>query len=222
MSGASIEMILLLAVAVFLLVRLIGVLGTRDGFESDESADNVIELRRPRREKAEKPIDGNEDFDIETYAENDQSLANALTSAKIIEPNFRVGKFLQGAKSAYEMIVVNFLKGDMSSVQSFIDPHVFEDFQAAIATRIEAGHEVEVEFMGFRDVELVQGEFDQATNELTLGVRFEAEVKAVVRDKAGEILSGNPERGAIQVDEWLFMRKMGSANPNWTLVASSL
>lgn len=222
MSGASIEMILLLAVAVFLLVRLIGVLGTRDGFESDESADNVIELRRPKREQTQNPVDQNEDFDIESYAENDQDLAQALASAKSLEPNFRVGRFLQGAKSAYEMIVVSFLKGDMQDVEAFIDRNVFQDFQEAIAARVEAGHQVEVEFMGFRDVELVQGEFDQATNEMTLGVRFEAEVRAVVRDAEGEILSGNPERGAIQVDEWLFTRKMGTTNPNWMMVASSL
>ena len=42
----------------------------------------------------------------------------------------------------------------------------------------------------------------------------------VQRDKAGEIVEGNPKEVKPQKDVWTFGRIMGSDNPNWQLVAT--
>ena len=51
-------------------------------------------------------------------------------------------------------------------------------------------------------------------------MKFVTEQIEVVRDAAGEVVSGNPSRVATVTDIWTFARNTRSRNPNWTLVAT--
>ena len=67
---------------------------------------------------------------------------------------------------------------------------------------------------------LVDAEFDKDTREGEITVRFVGELTSVIRDKAGEIIEGNPNEIKRQKDVWTFARIMGSKDPNWLLVAT--
>lgn len=213
MSG-GIEIIILLAVAVLLLVRLIGVLGTRDGFEPEKQ---VVASQRPANDT--KVVDPKDDFDIETYGK-DQSIKAALMKAKAIEPSFRVDEFLVGSKAAYEMILMAFLNGDLSDVKGFIEEHVYDGFQSAIDEREKAGHHIEANFVGIKNVELKSADFNEETKELVLGVEYAADLTQAVLDEANKLVSGDKNKVETEIDHWQFARVMGSDDPNWTLIAT--
>ena len=75
------------------------------------------------------------DNDINDHAEPGSATAKALAEMKAVEPQFAVGPFLTGAKSAYEMILMAFERGDLSDVRAFLAPPVAEAFDTVIADR---------------------------------------------------------------------------------------
>lgn len=210
----GIEIILLLAVAVVLLIRLIGVLGTRDGFEP-----KVQPVERPKPANDLRVVKNEPDHELEAYEDN-ATIRNALVAAKRIEPDFSIDDFLLGSKIAYERILMAYLNGDMSSVENFVDEQVLAGFNNAIAEREKAGEEIEAKFIGIKDVELVSAELDEKSKEMVLSVEYTAELSRVVRDADGKVISGDKNKVETELDHWQYARIMGSENQNWTLVAT--
>lgn len=139
---------------------------------------------------------------------------------KQAEPSFSVSDFLSGARGAYEMILMAFEKGDLAKVEAFLSEDVHEAFAEVVAQRASRGLNVTAEFLGIREVTLQDAEFDRATGEAELTVRFASELTSVARNAAGEIVEGDPKEVRRQRDIWTFARRMGSNDPNWQLVAT--
>lgn len=218
MSSSLIQLLVLAGIALFLILRLRNVLGTRDGFEKPPiSRSNQSRIdKRPEFDV----IDGGPDLDITDHVEDGSTSAKALAAMKMAEPGFMVSPFLEGARSAYEMILVAFEKGDLDPVRDFLSAEVEESFQSVIDQRAEQGLTVEAHFVGVREIGLKEAEFDRSTNEGDISIRFVGELTSVVRDAEGEIVEGNPNEIKRQRDVWTFSRVMGSDDPNWQLVAT--
>lgn len=219
MSSAVIQLLVLAGVALFLILRLRSVLGTREGFEKPPVQLPGKNSRREKRPDLEV-IEGGIDRDITDHVEDGSDAAKALGAMKMAEPGFNVTEFLGGARGAYEMILMGFENGDLDDIRAFLSDDVAESFEAAIAQRQEAGLLVEANFVGVRELSLQGATFDRATGEADLTVRFVGELTSVVRDNAGEIVEGNPNEIKRQRDIWTFGRTMGSDDPNWQLVAT--
>ena len=58
-----------------------------------------------------------------------------MTFLPLADPTFDVARFLEGAQSAYRMILEAFWKGDMSAVRPFVDDNVYETFAGAAEQR---------------------------------------------------------------------------------------
>ena len=220
MSSAVIQLLVLAGIAVFLILRLRNVLGTRTGYEKPPVAGRSDDPRVRSNRRDFEVIEGGPDRDIVDHVEDGSDSAKALASMKMAEPGFGVGEFLSGARGAYEMILLAFEKGDISQVRDFLDPEVAEAFDAVIAERRSKGLVVESEIVGVRDVELHQAAYDRDTQTAEITVRFLAELTTVVRNEAGEIVEGDPNEIKRQRDTWTFSRKMGVDDPNWQLVAT--
>ena len=59
-----------------------------------------------------------------------------------------------------------------------------------------------------------------ASKEAELTVKFGAELISSAKDAAGNVVEGDPRAPRKQRDVWTFARTMGSADPNWQLVAT--
>lgn len=218
MSSPIIQLLVLAGIAIFLILRLRDVLGTREGFEKPPVPRKEIETSS-RRGNFEV-IDGGPDSDITDHVPADSEAAKALAAMKLVDTSFNVADFLQGARGAYEMILMGFEKGDLAQIRPFLSEEVYESFATVVTAREEQGLQVEANFIGLREMKLVDAAFDRATNEGEVTVRFVGELTSVVRDKAGDIIEGNPKEVKRQKDVWTFARIMGSDNPNWQLVAT--
>lgn len=218
MSSPVIPLIVLAAIAIFLILRLRDVLGTREGFEKP-AVTRSPEGDKLRRSKFEV-IEGGPDPDIADHVDAGSPAADALSAMKAVDPSLNVGEFLGGARGAYEMILMGFESGDLAKIKPLLSDEVYESFATVVEDRIEKGFTVEANFVGVRELKLVDAEFDADTKEGEITVRFVGELTSVIRDKAGEIIEGNPNEIKRQKDVWTFARVMGSDNPNWQLVAT--
>lgn len=216
MSNSLIQLLVLAAIAVFLILRLRNVLGTRDGFEPTRTDEQPIQRRQDVIEDDPRQSDS----DLTDHVDADSPAYAALVEMKRIEPSFSLTDFLGGAKQAYEMILVAFEKGDISDVRGFLSPEVAQAFDGAIAARQQGGLTNDVQFLGTRETALSAAEFDPRNANAELSVRFVGEMIVATRDASGAIVDGDAKSPRKQRDTWTFEREMGAADPNWRLVAT--
>jgi predicted lipid-binding transport protein (Tim44 family) len=216
MNSPMIQLLVLAGIAVFLIIRLKNVLGTREGFEKPPLSQAPEAKKKPEFEV----IEGGPDHDITDHVDADSPQAADLAAMKRIEPSFSVSEFVQGARGAYEMIVMGFERGNLDEIQPFLAEDVFETFVDVVSAREDEGLKIEAEFGGVRETTLQNVVFHKDTNVGEITMRFVAELTSVVRDKGGDIVEGNETAMKRQKDTWTFARTMGSDNPNWLLVAT--
>jgi len=217
MGSQLVQILVLAGVALFLIFRLRDVLGTRDGFEGTSQTKP-----QPERDTSKfEVIDGGtKDRDISDHVDPDSEEAQALLKMKQTEPGFSVSEFVGGARQAYEMILMAYENGELDTLQQFLAPEVYEGFSAAVFARADQGLTVDANFIGVREVKVVGAEFDEATGEGEVTMKFVGELTSVVRNPDGEVVEGDATEIKRQKDVWTFSRIMGADNPNWLLVAT--
>ena len=215
MNPMTIEILVLAGIAVFLVLRLRSVLGTREGFEKPRSNDV-----QPDKSPELKVIEGGPDADIADHVPAGSDLADRLVEIKNVDPNFSVTEFLTGARSAYEMILMAFERGEMEEIRSLLSPEVAETFDEVINNRNAQGLTIEAEFVGIRELKLSNVYFDKATDIADISVSLTAELISVVKNADGDVVEGDAKQIKRQKDIWTFSKDMGLQDPNWQLVAT--
>jgi predicted lipid-binding transport protein (Tim44 family) len=239
MSDAfDIYTLLFLVLAVVIFIRLRNVLGRRTGNErppydpyaapdtkrpgAPEANEPVVALPRGRSGRAPVEASVPSIEDIETrlgrYAAKDSPLGQSLTALMRADPGFDPGQFLDGAKAAYEMVVMSFAQGDVATLDQLLGSEVFDGFQRAIREREERGETVESSLVGIDKADIIEAEVKNRTAYVT--VKFVSELISVTRDADGEVVEGDPKKVREVTDIWTFAREVSSKNPNWKLVAT--
>jgi predicted lipid-binding transport protein (Tim44 family) len=122
------------------------------------------------------------------------------------DPRFDADHFLVGARSAYEVIIQAFAKGDRDALRPLLTPKVFESYAAAITTR-EANNGVGPELVRLRKAEIADATLED--NIARVAVKFEAE------------LAEGADRVRDAREKWSFERDVRSPDPNWRLARVS-
>ena len=218
-----IELLVLIALAAVVLYRLRAVIGTRTGHEGTPDYIRRHEEARQREEAARPgpavvPDEIDPDDEVEPPVTGDG--AEALRRIREIEPDFDPHAFVDGARGAYEMILMAFEEGDRGTLRSLLAPDVYQAFESGIAAREERGLRVEARFIGVRGAEIEEVAFEPETRIADVTVRFVGELITAVHDAENRIVEGDPNEVRRQSDIWTFSREMGSVDPNWLLTGT--
>lgn len=208
------ELVILGAIAAFLIYRLVSTLGQRSGFEQPRTPTT-----RPQPQEDPSANDvGYTDFEEVPIKEENlpKEHKSAIEAIKAMDPSFMWRDFLDGATSAYEMIIEAFAKGDLETLKHLLSKDVYTDFAAAIKERDEKGHVLQTTLVRLSDTSCEN--VSQQGSLTSIVLRFVTEQTHVVRDKKGTILEGDPKLVEEIIDTWTFSRNLKSKNPNWTLV----
>lgn len=230
----DIPTLIAIGVAIVVLFRLRQVLGTRTGRErtplqrqreaaaAKPGEENVVQMRpRPQPEtdedfeRAQRKLEA----EIVQFSHGDEAVASGLKAIAGADPDFAPKSFMEGAKSAYEMIVTAFAAGDRQTLKNLLDKEVYDGFERAIKDREAAERTVDFTFVGLPKVEISEAELDKRVANVT--IRFYAEVVSATREKDGTLVEGNADQVTNIADEWTFSRNPKSRDPNWKLVATS-
>lgn len=207
--------VLLAMVAAFLALRLYMVLGKRSGHEQALPPKPAEELRAPvaqLRTSAEVASEPAQPSDSVI----DTSASNGIRAILAADPSFDVARFLDGAKSAYRMILDAFWKGDEEQLTWLTGPDVRDAFAAAIAERREAGQTLDNRLVSIESARIEDARLHDKTAFIT--VHFVADISAVTRDAEGNVIAGTLEDAVSTNDSWTFSRNLKDADPNWLLV----
>ncbi|WP_417667926.1 Tim44/TimA family putative adaptor protein [Roseibium sp.] len=229
--------LILLGLAVFILIKLRSVLGRRTGNErppfdpysksersegpartdGGDGPDNVIPLPGQASQQAEAAPE-NDDVVIEKVAPAGSALNDALRNILSVDRSFEPEPFVEGAKSAYEMIVIAFAEGDRKSLKNLLSKEVYEGFVGAIEDREKRGETIDSTFVGIDKAEIVEAALKGTQAQVT--VKVQSQLISATRDKDGEVIDGDPNKVTEVIDIWTFARDTTSRDPNWKLVAT--
>ncbi len=222
--------IFFLVAAIVIFVQLRSVLGRRTGnerkpfdpysrrTEEKEEAgqnDNVVSL--PRRKGSAEPAE-NAYAAIDAAAAPGTELNRGLRAIRDADPSFDPKTFADGARMAYEMIVMAYADGDRRTLKNLLSREVYDGFVAAISDRESRSEKVQSSFVGIDKAEIANAEMKGTEAHVTL--RVVSQLVSATRNAAGEVIDGDPETVAEVKDVWTFARDTRSRDPNWKLVAT--
>ncbi len=192
-------LLILAVLAAVVLYQLYAVLGRRVGRQPEDAKAEGAKQATPAL-PTDEPLD-----------EADHGVAlTGLAALRAKDPAFDVGRFMAGARSAYEMIVIAFAERDRETLETLLAPKVMRGFESVMAQREAAGETETVEFLHppRGDLETITVDGDTAR----IKVRFLAEHRHRTKNDEGE--SVDDRRTA---EAWTFERNLASRDPNWLL-----
>ena len=222
--------IFFLVAAVVIFLQLRNVLGRRTGqerppfdpyskretVEAPETGERGKVITLPRRDGQEEPENPYAAVDAITPAgsELNTSLRKIVDSDRSFDPK----EFVNGARMAYEMVVVAFADGDRKTLKNLLSREVYEGFDAAISERESNGEVVKSSFVGIEKADIVSAEIKD--QEVNITLRIISQLISATYDKAGNLIDGDAESVAEVNDLWTFARDTRSRDPNWKLIAT--
>jgi predicted lipid-binding transport protein (Tim44 family) len=197
MSNPVIEVLILAAVALFVLWRLYVALG-RGGDERPMQRPAPAPEQRERTSEAPAPSPRRNDMERPIFT---GPAAAGLEDIYNADRSFTSEDFLRGAKAAYSMIVAAYARGDRAALRPLLDDDVYEAWDAAITAR-EASGDRPFELLRIKRAEIERAELDSGI--ARVWVRYEAEL-------------GDGEITRTAKEIWTFKREVASTDPNWLL-----
>jgi predicted lipid-binding transport protein (Tim44 family) len=207
--------VILALVALFIGLRLYSVLGERTGHEQQpilKPADPDARVGRQVSQPAPAPSAPVDPGDMAFVPTAGPGVRAVLAA----DPSFDVAKFLEGAKAAYRLILESFWKGDLEAVRAHVDDHVYETFADAVEQRKKDGLTLDNRLVTIEQAVISEASAERGAAILT--VRFEADIAAVTRNSARDVVAGSLSDAVQTRDLWTFRRDTTSRDPNWVLI----
>lgn len=193
------ELIIFAGLAAIVLYQLYSVLGRRVGRQPEDQP--AADLAGPSQRTLDVPLDP---------AEEEVTLTG-LAAIRARDPSFDLGRFLSGARSAYEMIVRGYASGDRETLKNLLAPAVLASFAAGIDAREAEGRTESVEFLHSPRADFERADVSADIARVT--VRFLAEFRSRSKGPEGEAVD---DRRTAEL--WTFEKSLKTRDPNWTLV----
>lgn len=205
-----IDILIFAAIALFLIFRLRSILGSRDGFEQRRE-----EVSRFSNDPANDANPQDEKV-ISLHADKKPINGKGLTAVRQVDSSFRDDEFMNGAASAFSMVLSAFADCDLASLRRLLAFELYQEFAQSVHDRNKRGDRLEITIDEIEDVQLLDGEV--VDNVAAVTVQFVSLQTRLVTDKNGVVLEDESESKVKITDIWVFERDTTLADPNWKLV----
>ena len=210
-GGFPIDLILFGMIAAFLVLRLRGILGRRDGYEPTQgparpaasTANSVIEGRAEPVATSARPV-----------PDASSALGQTLASMRRVDGSFDAGHFLNGAEAAFRLIVTEFAAGNRDGLRPLLTAETFAIFDGVITTREQAGETQTSEIRAIHEATIEGAALAGTLADIT--VRFVSDQISQTLDRDGKYVAGADAVTELR-DVWSFERDLARSDPAWRL-----
>lgn len=222
------DIIFFAAIALYIFFRLNKQLGKIDEDEKRQIQEKIAKKR--------EEILAIQNKIFEQKPQNPSNIVEDKASQKIIESldektkeNFidilqkcRISAefFINGAKSAFEMILKAFADGDLEVLKFLLSDKIYQGFEAAIAQRKLAEKTLITNLIAVEKVEILSAILIDNTASVT--VKFVSKQINYMLDKENNVADGAKSDIAEIIDIWTFKKDVTSANPSWIVSATQI
>ena len=189
-------------IAVFLILRLKNILGTKTDIED------------PNINKEQSGKKFSNVFPLKTNINNDPS--NEVQKILKVDPQFNVDDFLSGSEMFFKMVLESFVNGNIDNIEKYTKPSVLKSFKDAINDRIKENEIEIIELNSIKKHEILSANITKTS--IKIRVLFETLQIRALMDKDKKIIDGDKDNEILVKDEWVFERKINTNNNNWVLI----
>ena len=189
-------------IAVFLILRLKNILGTKTDIED------------PNINKEQSGKKFSNVFPLKTNINNDPS--NEVQKIVKVDPQFNVADFLSGSEMFFKMVLESFVNGNIDNIEKYTKPSVLKSFKDAINDRIKENEIEIIELNSIKKHEILSVNITKTS--IKIKVLFETFQIRALMDKDKKIIDGDKDNEILVKDEWVFERKINTNNSNWVLI----
>ena len=189
-------------IAVFLILRLKNILGTKTDIED------------PNINKEQSGKKFSNVFPLKTNINNDPS--NEVQKIVKVDPQFNVDDFLSGSEMFFKMVLESFVNGNIDNIEKYTKPSVLKSFKDAINDRIKENEIEIIELNSIKKHEILSVNITKTS--IKIKVLFETFQIRALMDKDKKIIDGDKDNEILVKDEWVFERKINTNNNNWVLI----
>ena len=214
-----IDIFILAMIAVFIINRLRNSLGKKTGNETD--------IAQKFSQKPSKFTESNPDKEIEKSknqvkeAKNiilhkNSSINEKLNDIVRVDPSFTVENFIDGAKKAFEYILVKYSENDLKSLKSLLAPQILTNFTDQIKLRQKQKQILGITILKIDNPEII--DVSIVKNKLCfIKLEFKSQQVQTTKDSNNKIIDGN-DNLILNISElWTFSKEIKNKNPNWIL-----
>lgn len=214
-----IDIFILAMIAVFIINRLRNSLGKKTGNETD--------IAQKFSQKPSKFTESNPDKEIEKsknqvkevkdiILHKNSSINEKLNNIVKVDPSFTVENFTDGAKKAFEYILVKYSENDLKSLKNLLAPQILTNFTDQIKLRQKQKQILGITILKIDDPEII--DVSIVKNKLCfIKLEFKSQQVQTTKDSNDKIIDGN-DNLILNISElWTFSKEIKNKNPNWVL-----
>ena len=196
------DIIIFGVIAVFLILRLRNILGTKTDIEdpnftkeqSGKKFSNIIPLK----------------------TNINQASSTEIQKIIKIDPQFNVDDFFSGSETFFRMALECFVNGNIDNIEEYTKPSVLKSFKSAINDRIQEKETEIIELKSIKKHEILSVNITKTS--IKIRVLFETLQVRALMDKDKKIIDGDKDNEILVKDEWVFERKINTNKQNWVLI----
>lgn len=201
-----IDILIFAVIAVLLVLRLRSVLGQRTGYEEPQDK----QVKESFTDKPNAPIP------FPKVIDNSAKISGSgLDTLRRADSQFNESQFIQGATSAFGMILTAFAEGDQAQLKRLLSYELLQSFMQTIHDRTAAKETLEITVNDIREVNILNVELTESVASIT--VHFHTTQTRIARDEHGDVTDDSDTEPREFIDIWTFERDLTLADPNWKL-----
>lgn len=226
------DIIFFAAVAFFIFFKLSKQLGKID----DEQKKKILEMVEQQKQKA---AEAKQEYQQRTQQQGEKIVGSASTKTNLLEEkilnsldsatkenfvkilqygNITAEFFVNGAKSAFEMVVKAFASADLSTLKILLSDKIYQGFESAISHRKSEEKTLTTNLISVDKAEIISAMVLE--NIASVTVKFSSKQINYVIDKEGKVVEGTKDEIAELNDIWTFKKDLMDKNPNWVVVTT--
>ena len=223
------DIIIFAIIAIVIFYKLNKQLGKIDEEEKRSIEDKVSLMRRMQDELLKKNSPNNQPQSSQQKLIGQSSTIQGLENldeatkqnleAIFASCNISYEFFINGAKSAFEMVLKAFCDGDISTLKMLLSEKNFLAFQKALNQRNVDQQKLTTNLIAIEKAEIISA--ITLENNASIVVKFVTKQINYICDKDDKVLDGKKDAINQITDIWTFKKDLTIANPNWIINATS-
>ncbi len=223
------DIIIFAIIAIVIFYKLNKQLGKIDEEEKRNIEDKVSLMRRMQDELLKKNSPNNQPQSSQQKLIGQSSTIQGLENldeatkqnleAIFASCNISYEFFINGAKSAFEMVLKAFCDGDISTLKMLLSEKNFLAFQKALNQRNVDQQKLTTNLIAIEKAEIISA--ITLENNASIVVKFVTKQINYICDKDDKVLDGKKDAINQITDIWTFKKDLTIANPNWIINATS-
>ena len=201
-----IDILIFAVIAILLVLRLRSVLGQRTGYEQPQDNQAQESFSDTANAPIPFPKAGNKTTKIS---------GSGLDILRQADRQFNEKDFVQGATSAFEMILMAFADGDQAQLKRLLSYDLLQSFTQTIHDRTASKETLEIVVNEIREVSILNIEVSESVASIT--VHFNTLQTRIARDEHGTVMDDGDTDPREFIDIWTFERDLTLSDPNWKL-----